>query len=44
MEKSLKEKGIKQILARGDTKKHVNYLKKCGFKKSHDNLFTKSIF
>jgi hypothetical protein len=43
MEKSLKEKGIKRILARGDTKKHINYLKKCGFKKSENNIFQKSL-
>ncbi len=33
MQKSLAEKGIKKIFAEGHTKKHIQYLKKCGFVK-----------
>jgi hypothetical protein len=41
MRKSLIEKGITKIIAFGNTKKHINYLKKCGFVKATENAYAK---
>jgi hypothetical protein len=43
MQKSLVEKGITKIIAEGHTKKHINYLTKCGFIKAGDNNYEKHI-
>jgi len=41
MQKSLIEKGITKIITDGHTKKHINYLKKCGFVKADVNIYEK---
>jgi hypothetical protein len=43
MQKSLSERGITKIITEGRTKKHINYLKKCGFVKADADLYEKYI-
>jgi hypothetical protein len=43
MQKSLVEKGITSVIAEGNTKKHIIYLKKCGFVKADGNMYSKQI-
>jgi hypothetical protein len=43
MQKSLIDKGITRIIAEGNSKKHIQYLKKCGFIKSSENRYIKSL-
>ncbi len=43
MQKSLVEKGITKIIADGHTKKHIQYLNKCGFVMTDLNSFEKQL-
>jgi hypothetical protein len=43
MEAKLREKGIVKIVAGGHTKKHINYLLKCGFQKTGANVYERIV-
>jgi len=43
MQKRFEEKGIKRVIAEGHTRKHIDYLKKCGFVESSENVYFKEI-
>lgn len=38
-----KNQGFKKIIAQGGTKKHINYLRKLGFKENTEGLFVKEL-
>jgi hypothetical protein len=43
IQKNLIEKGITNIIADGQTKKHIQYLKKCGFTRTNENFYEKRL-